>query len=132
MQRQNIYTGRAGEFLVAYKLELLGLRTTHVDLPRDDLWVKHPDGHIIPVQVKSCSARRKRTPTARALHYNFKIARDSSVLRRYNGIYILIALDVQLLIAKKWDDLPPVTCKFNSKSFTKEAEQQSIKETFKL
>jgi len=128
---QNIYTGRAAEFFAAYTLELAGLRVTHVDLPYDDLWVAHPDGEIIRVQVKSArrpGLRKDRSnPKPR---YNFKT--NERKHPSYDGVYVFVALDLSILIARRWDDTPPVSLKINPKEFTLENQIATLTREFKI
>lgn len=130
-QEQNIYTGRAAEFFAAYTLELAGLRVTHVDLPYDDLWVAHPDGDIIRVQVKS--ARKPHVRKDRSTHrerYNFKT--NDRKYPHYHGVYVFVALDLSLLLARRWDDRPPVSYKIKPKDFTLENQIATLTREFKI
>jgi hypothetical protein len=120
--------GRAGEFFCAHALELCGLRTIHVDLHHDDLWCAHPDGSLIRVQVKS---RRSPTPSSRRCNrprYTYNISSGKS----YGGIFIFAALDIGIMLARTWDDVPPQTVRINPEEFTHEAQIESIKREFKL
>ena len=49
-------TSRAGEYLVAYRLEMAGIRTVHVNMSGPDLWCHTPSGRIISVQVKASAS----------------------------------------------------------------------------
>jgi hypothetical protein len=124
---ENIYRGRAGEFLAAFILEQHGLRTTHVDLPGDDLWCSHPRGHLIRVQVKSAS-RASRPKDRKIIRYNFKVGTKHP----YNGVFIIAAMDLKLCLACTWDDIPPSTYKVDPIAFTKDAQSASIKKEFDL
>ncbi len=127
---ENIYRGRAGEFLAAFTLEQHGLRTTHVDLPGDDLWCSHPSGHLIRVQVKSAS--KALLPKDRyTTRYNFKVG-ATRTKHPYNGIYVLVAMDIKLCLACTWDDIPPSTYKVDPIRFTTDAQSASIKKEFNL
>ena len=123
----NIHRGRAGEFLAAFLLEQQGLRTTHVDLPGDDLWCAHPSGHLLRVQVKTAAhpQKPKDRPTGR---YNFKI----NIGRPYLGIFVLVVADLKLCIARTWDDIPPVTVKLRQEIFTEDAQSATIKKEIDL
>ena len=129
--QENIYSGRAAEFYAAYILELLGLRTTHVDLPHDDLWVSHPDGKLIRVQVKSA-----RKPYHRQDMYtnNYRYCFKVNEARKdfYDGIYLFVALDTGIVLARTWDDKPPISIKINPIEFTAEAQAESLRKEFKL
>lgn len=124
----NIYIGRAAEFLAAHTLELYGLRATHVDLPFDDLWV-NANGRLTRVQVKGSIAPLQRKDRPHISVYNFRFSNHPTA---YDGVVILVALDLKLCLARTWDDTPPQTLKVNPKLFTPEAEEQSFREAFKL
>lgn len=128
----NIYHGRAAEFFVASVLEQMGLRTVHVDLPNDDLWVGNPDKDIVRVQVKSARQPYLRKDRAGAKpKYNFKLAKKSNG-PIYRGVFILVAMDIKLMFARTWDDSPPVTVKYYPTDFTPEEQESSIKRAFAL
>jgi len=130
--QENIYSGRAGEFFVAYVLESMGLRTVHVDLPHDDLWVKTPDNKHIRVQVKSSRGPHDRRDRIKeSLVYSFQVNKGRK-LDFYDGVYVFVALDMGLCLARRWDDNPPITLKLNPSRFTKEAQIESIKREFKI
>ena len=124
--------GRASEFLAAYILELSGLRTIHVDLHYDDLWCSHPDdGSLIRVQVK---ARTCATPL---VHSNGKLGKkryafQTSGGQHYGGVFLFVAQDLGLMLARSWDDVPPKTYRLAPEDFTHEAQVESIKREFHL
>tara|TARA_B100000035_G_scaffold264274_1_gene236255 strand:+ start:464 stop:874 length:411 start_codon:yes stop_codon:yes gene_type:complete len=130
-QLENIYSGRAAEFYAAYILELMGLRVTHVDLPYDDLWVSHPDGRLIRVQVKSA-----RKPYHRQDRYsdNYRYCFKVNEARKdfYDGIYLFVALDTGIVLARTWDDKPPISIKMNPLEFTTQAQEETLTREFKL
>lgn len=123
-----IFIGRAGEFLAAYILERSGLRTTHVDLPGDDLWCDAPHG-LVRVQVKA-TCHPFAVSKTRPIHfrYHFQMHRVGA----YDGVFVLCALDRDLCLAKKRDDFKGQTVKIHPDKFTKEAQEASIKRAFKL
>lgn len=123
-----IYIGRRGEFLAAYILECHGIRTTHVDLPHDDLWCHAPNGDLIRVQVKSTLCPRNYDKNRVGEKYHFKIATQVP----YNGIYIFVALDRHLCLASKRDDTGVKSIKLNPDCFTREAQDESIRKAFSL
>jgi hypothetical protein len=130
--QENIYSGRAGEFFAAYVLESMGLRTVHVDLPHDDLWVKTPENEHICVQVKSSRGPHDRKDRIKeSLIYSFQVNKGGR-LKFYNGIFMFVALDKQLCFAQRWDDNPPRTYKLTPMRFSKEAQVNSIKREFKI
>ena len=124
--QQNIYSGRSAEFFVAYTLENLGLRVSHVDLPYDDLWAAHPDGDIIRVQVKSARKphlrKDRKNPQPR---YHFKVNEARKPV--YDGVYIFVALDLELMFARRWDDIPPLTIKINPDLFNAEHQTETLR-----
>lgn len=114
---------------MAYKLEMLGLRTVHVDLPGDDLWCSHPSGELLRVQVKSSRAPYARKDRVTPVPtYNFKIVRKTP----YDGIYVFVVPDLNLMIARRWDDTPPQSLKILPRQFTLAAQNESIRTEFKL
>lgn len=123
-----VYIGRRGEFLAAYILECHGIRTTHVDLPHDDLWCHAPNGDLIRVQVKSTLCPRNYSTDRSIKKYHFKI--NSAV--PYQGIYIFCALDKHLALAFKRDDTGQKSIKLNPDCFTREAQDESIRKAFLL
>ena len=129
--QQNIYSGRSAEFYVAYILENLGLRVSHVDLPYDDLWAAHPDGEIIRVQVKSSREPyfRKDRPNSKP-RYHFKV--NEARKPAYDGVYVFVALDLERMFARRWDDMPPLTIKINPDLFTPEHQDETLLREFNL
>ena len=129
--QQNIYSGRSAEFFVAYTLENLGLRVSHVDLPYDDLWAAHPEGDIIRVQVKSARKahlrKDRKNPQPR---YHFKV--NEARKPAYDGVYIFVALDLELMFARRWDDIPPLTIKINPDLFNAEHQTETLRREFSL
>ena len=126
-QQDSTYIGRAGEFLAAFLLETQGLRTTHVDIPGDDLWCAHPSGRVYRVQVKS-SMYPRSVRGCRGLSYLYNIrARET-----YSGVYVFVAIDKMLCIARRWDDTPPSTVRYKSDAFTPEVQAETIKREFSL
>tara|TARA_B100001287_G_scaffold66129_1_gene54016 strand:- start:2652 stop:3047 length:396 start_codon:yes stop_codon:yes gene_type:complete len=126
---QNIYIGRAGEFLASYILESYGLRTTHVDLPHDDLWCDTPSGMLVRVQVKSCSKATQHGKQRRPLRYCYQFGPNRNT---YDGVYLLVALDKKLCLAFKRDDTIGRTLKINPDRFTQEAQTETIRKAFML
>jgi hypothetical protein len=112
-------------------MENMGLRITHVDLPYDDLWAAVPGGKIVRVQVKSSLRPQIRTDVAcRTKRYDFKVNphRRSS----YDGVYIFVALDQELMFARRWDDKPPISLKVNIREFTPEHQAETLRREFNL
>jgi hypothetical protein len=63
-------TGRAGEYLVAYRLEVAGVRTVHVNLAGHDLWCHTPSGRLISVQVKASATPSVQDDRTYYIFYN--------------------------------------------------------------
>tara|TARA_B100000212_G_scaffold69943_1_gene49037 strand:+ start:4368 stop:4760 length:393 start_codon:yes stop_codon:yes gene_type:complete len=124
-----IFIGRAGEFFAAFILERFGIRTTHVDLPHDDLWCRTPNGDLVRVQVKACSKAMVHGVKARPARYSFQFGANRNI---YDGVYILVALDKKLCLAFRRDDKIGRTLKIKPNMFTEHAQTQTIKEAFKL
>jgi hypothetical protein len=122
--------GRASEFLVAYILELSGLRTVHVDLPYDDLWCSHQDGTLVRVQVKSRTSSSNRSSTGRFNNPRYAFATSNGA--RYGGVFVFVAQDMGLMLARSWDDVPPQTFRIKREDFTHASQVESIKREFKL
>ena len=123
-----ITIGRAGEFLAAYYLESYGLRTTHVDLPGDDLWCDGPNG-LVRVQVKSSTKPIKHGKDRRPLRYCYQFGPKRNF---YDGVYILVALDKKLCLAFRRDDTIGRTLKINPDRFTQTAQTETIRKAFML
>lgn len=112
-------------------MERLGLRTTHVDLPHDDLWVSHPNGELIRVQVKGAlKPYHRKDRYTENYRYCFKVNENRK--KTYDGVYVFVALDTGLVIARRWDDKPPISLKINPMDFTNEAQTESLHREFKL
>lgn len=61
MSNNTCAKGRAGEFFVAFILSKhFHIESFLVDKTEDDLWVRHPDGNIKRVQVKSALPKKGR------------------------------------------------------------------------
>lgn len=129
MSQDNIYRGRACEFYAAYCLEKAGLRTTHVDLPFDDLWCVCPKGLMYRVQVKSNSAPRLHSVHHRTPKYAFRVGCKT---KPYSGVFIFVADDIKRIIAMKGDDVAVENLKMSVDRFTKDEQDRTIKEVFSL
>ena len=105
----------------------MGFRTTHVDLPSDDLWVSTPEGQLVRVQVKSSVKPILHGVSQKTVRYNYKCRR---LTHAYDGVFIFVALDKMLCLARRWDDIPPITFKINPDKFTTDAQTQTIREAF--
>lgn len=63
-------TGRAGEFFVAYKLQLANITVFHVDIDKTDLICQMPCGALTKVQVKYCHHVERGKNTYRFVNKN--------------------------------------------------------------
>lgn len=122
-----IQIGRRGEFLAAYILETYGITTTHVDLQYDDLWCRTHSGELFRVQVKSTLKPIAYTTDPEKKRYQFWLG-DSPP---YHGIYVCVALDVELCLAFR-DDRAVKTFKMRDSCFTEQKQTDSIREAFSL
>ena len=127
--RDNIFRGRAGEFYAAYVLESSGLRTTHVDLPSDDLWCVNPLGKMFRVQVKTAAHALLHSKWHTTPKYNFKISQN---LFDYDGVFIFVAQDIKRLLCRNGTNIRVQSIKIAEGNFTQEAQDLSIKEAFLL
>jgi len=125
---ENIHIGRRGEFIAAGIFEGFGLRTSHVDIEGDDLWVKSHDRFIHRCQVKSTLRPIKVSPERKVHRYNFQLKNAQA----YDGLYVLVAIDISRLIVRTWDELSVKVLKLNPDVFTEEEEAASIKRNFNL
>ena len=114
--------GRAGEFLAAYILETFGIEVHHVDRDGADLWCKVRDS-LTTVQVKAASTpvaygkTRKDTPRYRFFCQNAKV-----------DWYCFIALDKQLLIMRRTNDVLTQTVSIEPKEFNEANQRRTIEE----
>ena len=124
----NRHTGRVGELFAQSVLEAHDIRTSHVDIEGDDLWTKTPNGQFFKVQVKSASKPLLHSSHHTIEKYNFALHRMS----QYEGIVLLVALDVKLLIARRGELIRSKTIKLRPDAFTQEAQDASLRECFEL
>lgn len=120
--------GRVGELFAQSLLERYGIRTAHVDIKGDDLWCKTPRDVFFKVQVKSCGK-----PILYAGHhtmpkYNFVTRK----IREYTGVLILVALDKNLLLAKKGTEVNCNVLKVRPELFSESSQDKSIVKHFGL
>lgn len=86
--------GRAGEFFAAYRLEMSGVRVSHVDVSGHDLWCRTPSGRLLSVQVKTTS-RAVLDPRGRM---NYTFCRRMKVAYPRTDLFGFVALDIGLVI----------------------------------
>lgn len=124
----NRQTGRIGELLAASTLEQYNIRTSHVDIEGDDLWVKTPADRFFKVQVKSASAPILTSGHHTQAKYSFGLHK----VRNYEGVVILVALDKRLCLARLGTTVKAKTIKLKQEEFTIQAQDKSICEAFQL
>lgn len=124
----NIEKGRIGELFAQSVLESYGIRTSHVDITGDDLWAKTPEDVFIKVQVKSASKPLLHSSHHTLKKYNFALHN----MQKYDGAVLLVALDKQLLLARWGLKIVTKTLKITPASFTKQAQDESVKKCFNL
>ena len=125
---RNIYIGRQGELLAASILESYDIRTCHVDITRDDLWVKTPSNKFFSVQVKSSSYPLLQSSHHKIKRYNFAL----HTMQDFTGIFIFVALDIKMILARLGTTVSTKTLKMKPSEFTKQAQDKTIREAFEL
>jgi hypothetical protein len=125
---RNIHIGRQGELLAASILEGYDIRTCHVDIARDDLWAKAPSNKFFSVQVKTASHPILNTARHTVAKYNFCMHNNQN----YTGVFLFLALDLQILLGRKGTTVSTKSFKLNPSEFTKQAQDQTIREAFEL
>jgi hypothetical protein len=92
-------TGRCGELLAMYVLELHGVQTVLVDRAENDLWARTPSGRMLTVQVKTAT-EAKTYGTEVTPKYHFRL----SHLAASTDVVALVALHAQVVIFFKRDE----------------------------
>ena len=93
--------------------------------------MSHPDGRLIRVQVKSARKPYHRQDRYSDNHrYCFKVNEARKDL--YDGVYLFVALDTGIVLARTWDDKPPISIKINPLEFTVEAQTESLHREFNI
>jgi hypothetical protein len=123
MGRQNMDTGRSGEFLAAYILETHDVEVHHVDRAGADLWCK-VRGSIVTVQVKSASAPGFSSKKTSVPYYVFHTK------GRNADWYCFVALDRQLLLMRRTDQLSAETLRIAPSEFNEANQRRTIEEMF--
>jgi len=124
-----LHIGRSGEFFAASVLEQMGVKSSHIDITDDDLWCLSSDGEMVRVQVKSTRSIAKERRSATDPAYRFTLGRQ---LYSYDGIYIFVALDIRVCIARRFHGKTPSTLRIRSGKFTQQNERESIEREFSL
>ena len=117
--------GRAGEFLAAYILETFGIEVHHVDRDGADLWFKVRDS-LTTVQVKAASAPLAHSKDSNgrkgSLRYGY-FCKNAKV-----DWYCFIALDKQLLLMRRADQVVTQTVRIEPKEFNEANQRRTIEE----
>lgn len=125
---RNIHIGRQGELLAASILESYDIRTRHVDIERDDLWAKTPSNKFFSVQVKASSAPLLHSSHHKVKRYNFAL----HSMQNFAGIFIFVALDIKMILARTGTTVSTKTLKINPSDFTQQAQDKTVSEAFQL
>ena len=84
-------TGRLGELLAAYYLEMYGIGTEIIRGVGSDLWCRRSDGLMFTCEVKTCHIPYVQSSTCTMPSYRFSIVSD---VQRSADIHALVALDI--------------------------------------
>jgi len=125
---RNIYIGRQGELFAASVLESYDIRTSHVDIKSDDLWVKTPSDQFFAVQVKTASYPLLHSAHHTIKKYNFAL----HSMQNYTGVFIFVALDINMILAREGTTVSTKTLKVKPSDFTQQAQDQTVREVFQL
>lgn len=96
-------TGRLGELLAAYYLELYGISTEIIRGFGSDLWCRMPDDRMFTCEVKTCHIPYIQGSTCIHPSYKFNINRE---LQRSAHIHALVALDIKGVHFMDTSELP--------------------------
>ena len=92
-RRATSATGRCGELLAMYQLELRGIQAVLVDRSENDLWVQTPSGRMLCVQVKTATEPRQHKRDNRPLlHFGTDHLADST------DVFALVALHAGVVL----------------------------------
>ena len=105
--------GRAGEFYVAYKLQMAGLQVSHID-GTCDLHVTLPCNRVLRVEVKTAGV------ISQYGSYRFNRGRSNS------EVFVLVAIRVGLLRIFSAAEINKVTTTLRPADFTQQAEDEDI------
>lgn len=85
-------TGRIGELLAAYYLELYGINTEIVRGIGSDLWCRSEDNQLFTCEVKTCHIPWMNSSTCTTPSYRFHVHSDH---QRSADIHAFVALDIR-------------------------------------
>ena len=84
-------TGRLGEILATYYLEMYGIGAEIIRGVGSDLWCRQSDGMMFTCEVKTCHIPYFQSSTCTNPSYRFHIHSD---VQRSADIHALVALDI--------------------------------------
>ena len=87
----NQQTGRLGELVSAYYLQMYGIDTEIIRGIGSDLWCRRSDGMMFTCEVKTCHIPYFQSSTCTMPSYRFHIHSD---VQRSADIHALVALDI--------------------------------------
>lgn len=125
---RNVHIGRQGELFAASVLESYDIRTNHVDIERDDLWAKTPTNQFFAIQVKTASYPLLHSAHHTIKKYNFAL----HSMQNYTGVFIFVALDINMILAREGTTVSTKTLKLKPSDFTQQAQDQTVREVFQL
>lgn len=97
-------TGRAGEALAIYYLEMLGVQAEIVRTRGCDIWCMDAEGMLFTCEVKTCAVPYMNTEICREKSYKYHI---SSAPQRASDVHVFVALDIMGALFVPTSDLPP-------------------------
>lgn len=115
-------TGRCGELLTMFHLEMSGVQAVLVDRAENDLWVQTPTGRMLAVQVKTAQEPRQHKGDSRPLlHFG------TDHLAASTDVFALVALHARVVVFCAPQDMKR---RMDPEEFTSERMDASIKELF--
>jgi len=96
-------TGRAGEALAMYNLEMFGVQAEIIRTRGCDLWCMAADGMLFTAEVKTCSVPFFNDLTCREKSYKYNIR---STPQRASDVHVFVALDIMGALFVPTSELP--------------------------
>ena len=122
-------TGRAGEALTAYYLELHGIQAEVVRGVGADIWCRRSDGTLFTCEVKTCAVPYMNSSSCVNTSYKYHI---HSVEQRRCDIHAFVALDLRSVVFMPTSELPPGSGKLlKAKNFNMAAIFPSLERSLK-
>lgn len=120
-RRSTSETGRCGELLAMYQLELRGIQASLVDRSENDLWARTPSGRMLTVQVKTATEPKLRG------HERLKYYFAGHGLAASTDVFALVALHAGVVLFCAPENMKR---RMDPKAFTHERMDASIREHF--